>query len=51
MVHMIDTLTILISTIMCVYVVVRAIKLDKTLPWYHTIKITTHKSKGNTKNA
>ena len=31
---MIDTVTILFSTLMVLFVVIRAIKLDRDLPWF-----------------
>jgi hypothetical protein len=31
---MIDTAAILFSTLACLFVIFRAIQLDKTLPWY-----------------
>ena len=31
---MIDSLAILLSTLLCVYVIYRAVELDKLLPWF-----------------
>ncbi len=33
---MIDNVCILLSTLLCVYVVIRAIKLDRVVPWFGT---------------
>ena len=42
---MIDDFSILLSTMLCVFVIFRAVRLDRTLPWYAELKREPRRSK------
>ena len=43
---MIDDFSILLSTILCVFVVFRAVRLDRSRPWYVPLKHNSDETAG-----